>query len=221
VRTADLDFIQSIWPNVEAALHWIEKYGDRDRDGFVEYCRQSDNGLIQQGWKDSHDSVFHADGTIAEAPIALCEVQGYVYAAKRAAAQMARALGHDAKAKTLDVDADLLKSNFAESFWCPELEMFALALDGQKRPCRVRTSNPGHCLYSGIASEHAALIARTLLTQTSSPVGECEQSLVPETPQSRTTMDPSGRTTTLSSLREFQTTASATWRRGSCRLSPM
>jgi len=164
-RTADLGFIQSIWTNVEAALEWIEKFGDRDQDGFVEYCRRTDKGLVQQGWKDSNDSVFHADGTIAEPPIALCEVQGYVYSAKRTAAQLAKVLGKYDTAAALEVQAETLKGRFEESFWCPDLEMYALALDGEKKPCRVRTSNPGHCLYSGIANpDHASRIARALLS---------------------------------------------------------
>ena len=163
-RTADLGFIQLIWPHIESALEWIERYGDRDHDGFVEYSRRSDQGLVQQGWKDSNDSVFHADGSIAEPPIALCEVQGYVYSAKRAAARLAKALGKHDWADRLEVQAGILKTRFEECFWLPELETYALALDGQKRPCRVRTSNAGHCLYCGIASpDHATRIARTLL----------------------------------------------------------
>jgi glycogen debranching enzyme len=164
-RTADLALIQSIWPNIEAGLEWIERYGDRDQDGFVEYCRHSERGLVQQGWKDSNDSVFHANGTIAEPPIALCEVQGYVYSAKRAASQLAKALGKHDRAEALEVQARILKTRFEESFWCPELETYALALDGGKRPCRVRTSNPGHCLYTGIATpDHASRIARAFLS---------------------------------------------------------
>jgi glycogen debranching enzyme len=164
-RTADLGFIQSIWPHIEAGLEWIERFGDRDQDGFVEYCRRTDKGLVQQGWKDSNDSVFHADGTIAEPPIALCEVQGYVYAAKRAAALLAKVLGRHDRAHALEAEAEILKTRFEETFWCPDLEMYALALDGAKKPCRVRTSNPGHCLYSGIASpDHANHIARALLS---------------------------------------------------------
>jgi glycogen debranching enzyme len=164
-RTADLGFIQSLWPHVEAALEWIERFGDRDQDGFVEYCRRTDKGLVQQGWKDSNDSVFHADGSIAEPPIALCEVQAYVYAAKRAAARLAKILGRHDRAESLEAQAGMLRTRFEESFWCPDLEMYALALDGAKKPCRVRTSNPGHCLYSGIASpDHANRIARALLS---------------------------------------------------------
>jgi glycogen debranching enzyme len=163
-RTADLEFIKSLWPNVEAALHWMVEYGDRDHDGFVEYAGRSPKGLIQQGWKDSSDSIFHADGTIAEPPIALCEVQGYAYAAFQAASRLASALGKDDTAATLASDAAKLKNKFEEQFWCPELEMYALALDGKKQPCRVRASNAGHCLYAGIAGlERAGKIVRALL----------------------------------------------------------
>jgi glycogen debranching enzyme len=164
-RTSDLEFIRSLWPHIELALEWIDGYGDRDQDGFVEYSRRSDKGLVQQGWKDSNDSVFHADGSIAEPPIALCEVQGYVYSAKLAAAEMATPLGKPDRAQALQVQAGILKTRFEECFWCPELEMYALALDGRKNPCRVRTSNPGHCLYSGIASpDHAVRVAQALLS---------------------------------------------------------
>jgi glycogen debranching enzyme len=122
-------------------------------------------GLVQQGWKDSHDSVFHADGSDAEGPIALCEVQGYVFAAKNEAAHLARALGQPAQAEALATEAKELARRFEERFWCEELGTYALALDGEKRPCGVRTSNAGHCLFSRIASpERAARVAETLLT---------------------------------------------------------
>jgi glycogen debranching enzyme len=163
-RTADLAFAADIWPNVERALSWIEDYGDRDGDGFVEYARRSRDGLVQQGWKDSNDSVFHADGTLAEGPIALCEVQAYVYAAERAAAAMARALGFGDRAEGLDRSASLLRDRFEAAFWCDELGTYALALDGRKRQCRVLSSNAGHCLFAGIASdEHAVSTARALM----------------------------------------------------------
>ncbi len=163
-RTADRDLIQSLWPNIERALSWIDQYGDKDGDGFVEYSRYSSNGLVQQGWKDSNDSVFHADGSLAEPPIALCEVQGYVYAAKRGAARLAATLGKYDRADALESQARDLKERFANSFWCDDIGMYAIALDGRKRPCRVRTSNPGHCLYSRIASpEHARSITDHLL----------------------------------------------------------
>jgi glycogen debranching enzyme len=163
-RTADLDLIRSLWSNIDLALSWIDNYGDLDGDGFVEYQRRSCRGLIQQGWKDSSDSVFHADGSLAEPPIALCEVQGYVYAAKKCAAVLARALGDPQKAKSLEVEAEKLQRAFEQAFWCEDLSTYALALDSRKHPCRVRTSNAGHCLYTGIASpERAKRVADVLL----------------------------------------------------------
>ncbi|MBI1918709.1 MAG: amylo-alpha-1,6-glucosidase [Planctomycetes bacterium] len=167
-RTGDTAFIQRIWPNVERALSWIDRYGDRDGDGFVEYCRESADGLVHQGWKDSHDSVFHADGTLAEAPIALCEVQGYVYAAKRYAANLAGVLGQKERASQLLAQAETLRQRFEEVFWCEDLSTYALALDGSKRPCRVRTSNAGQCLFTGIVGpERAKRVAQTLLREDS------------------------------------------------------
>lgn len=162
-RTGDQTFIQTIWPNVERALHWIDRYGDIDGDGFVEYARQSERGLVHQGWKDSSDSIFHQDGALAQGPIALCEVQGYVYAAKAAAALLARSLGNEALAETLTGEAKALRRRFEDRFWCDELSTYALALDGAKRLCHVRSSNAGHCLFTGIASEaRARRVAATL-----------------------------------------------------------
>jgi glycogen debranching enzyme len=152
-RTADKEFLRSIWPNILAALEWVDRYGDRDGDGFVEYARQNSNGLVQQGWKDSNDSVFHSDGKLAVGPIALCEVQSYVYAARRGIASVARELGHTALADTLDVQAAELREKFDKAFWSHELSMYVLALDGEKNQCRVRSSNAGHCLFSGIATD--------------------------------------------------------------------
>lgn len=167
-RTGDLPFVRQIWPNIEAALQWTDTFGDPDHDGYIEYKRQSKTGLIQQGWKDSNDSVFHSDGELAEGPIALCEVQGYVYRARRYAAEMARALGNRSRSEQLRCQADSLKSQFEQNFWCEEMGTYALALDGDKRPCRVRASNAGHCLFGGIATpERAAAVARTLLSDDS------------------------------------------------------
>jgi glycogen debranching enzyme len=164
-RTGDRAFIESVWPNVEAALRWIDEYGDRDADDFVEYARQSPQGLVQQGWKDSHDSVFHADGSTARGPIALCEVQGYVFAARRSAATLAAALGREQQSEDLARQAAALRERFEEAFWCDDIGTYALALDGDKKPCRVRTSNAGHCLFTGIASrERARRVAETLLS---------------------------------------------------------
>jgi glycogen debranching enzyme len=162
-RTADLSFIQQIWPNIEAALRWMDDYGDADGDGFVEYARQTPHGLAQQGWKDSQDSVFHQDGSLARGPIALCEVQGYVYAAKRRAAELALMVGHKEFSRELLEQARRLRRRFEQCFWCEELSSYALALDGAKQPCRVVTSNAGQCLYTGIASrERARRVSETL-----------------------------------------------------------
>jgi glycogen debranching enzyme len=163
-RTGDLDTIRELWPHITAALRWIDTYGDPDHDGFVEYSRRSATGLANQGWKDSGDAIFHADGELAEGPIALCEVQGYVYAAKSHAAQLARALGDEPMAAGLDEAADRLRRDFEAAFWCEELSTYAIALDGAKRPCRVITSNAGHALLTGIAApERAARVADTLM----------------------------------------------------------
>ncbi|HEX3694944.1 MAG TPA: amylo-alpha-1,6-glucosidase [Polyangia bacterium] len=163
-RTGDVAFARTLWPHVERALGWMDRYGDRDGDGFIEYAQRGEKGLVQQGWKDSHDSVFHADGTLAEPPIALCEVQGYAYGARLAAAELAAALGKHAEADKLRARAARLRDAFAAAFWCDDLQTFALALDGHKRPCRVRSSNAGQCLWSGIATdEHARAVAATLL----------------------------------------------------------
>jgi glycogen debranching enzyme len=166
-RTGDGDFLHEIWPNVARALRWIEGLGDADRDGFVEYARKSDKGLVQQGWKDSHDSVFHADGTLAEAPIALCEVQGYVYAAWQAAAELSTALGRSEDAAIYTHKAQVLRARFEQRFWSEELGGYVLALDGHKRPCLVRASNAGHALWAGIASRaHARRAADALMGDT-------------------------------------------------------
>jgi len=167
-RTDDVEFLKSIWPNIEAALEWIDRYGDPDGDGFIEYSRHSSKGLTVQGWKDSHDSVFHADGTLADGPVALCEVQGYVFAARRSAAQLASRFGFQKKADRLLQQAEDLRRRFEEVFWCEEISTYALALDGNKRPCKVRTSNPGHCLFTGMVTpERANRVANTLLGQSS------------------------------------------------------
>lgn len=163
--TDDRVMIEQIWPNLERALEWIDRYGDSDGDGFVEYGRRAKAGLLQQGWKDSNDSVFHDDGAVAEPPVALCEVQGYVYAAKRGAARIADALGKHERAVVLRQQAMELQQRFDRAFWCQELGTYALALDGRGRPCRVRASNAGHCLLTGIAlTERVDTIADTLLS---------------------------------------------------------
>ncbi|HYN45868.1 MAG TPA: amylo-alpha-1,6-glucosidase [Allosphingosinicella sp.] len=162
-RSGDLETIRAIWPNVKAALAWIDGPGDMDGDGFVEYRRMTANGLVNQGWKDSFDSIFHADGKTAEGPIALCEVQAYVFAAKRGAAGIARALGEGDYAAALEREAESMRQRFEDLFWCEDLGCYALALDGAKQPCRVLSSNAGHALFAGIAApERAARLARLL-----------------------------------------------------------
>jgi glycogen debranching enzyme len=167
-RTGDLPFIDRLWPHILAALDWMDRDGDLDQDGFIEYARRSDSGLIQQGWKDSWDSVFHADGSLAEPPIALCEIQGYAYAAWSGAGQLAAARGDNTQADRWHQRAIALQARFEEAFWCDDLGMYALALDAGKRPCRVRTSNPGHCPFTGIAAgSHASRVAQALMSERS------------------------------------------------------
>jgi glycogen debranching enzyme len=167
-RTGDMAMIRSIWPNILAALDWISTYGDRDGDGFVEYGRRTAEGLVNQGWKDSYDSVFHADGTLARGPIALVEVQAYVYAAWEAGAAIARRLGHAELAMELDGRARKLRQEFDATFFDAALGTYVLALDGDKRPCRVRASNAGHALFAGIAfPERASSVVETLMANSS------------------------------------------------------
>src|SRR5262249_46045225 len=134
----------------------------------VKYARQSRRGLLNQGWKDSHDAVFHRDGALAEGPVALCEVQAYTYAAKRSAAVLARCLGNGAFAKLLASQAETLRRKFEETFWCEELSTYALALDGNRQLCCVRTSNAGHCLFAGIVNRDRAHRGGTTLTSEAS-----------------------------------------------------
>ena len=165
-RTADRAFLDAIWPNVRAALDWLDRYGDIDGDGFVESARLTSRGLAQQGWKDSWDSISDADGALPPGPIALCEVQAYVYAAKRAGARLADAVGESGYARELAEQAQSLRTHFNEIYWSEDLASFAVALDGEKRRCGVVASNAGHCLFSGIASEeYARQIAERLLRE--------------------------------------------------------
>jgi glycogen debranching enzyme len=164
-RTADVEFARELWPHVERALAWMDDYGDPDADGFLEYRRATPRGIAQQGWKDSIDSVFYADGRLVEGPVALCEIQGYAYAARLGAAEMAEAVGHSERSAPLRGQAEALRLRFEEAFWVEELGTYAIALDGDKQPCAVRTSNAGQVLMSGIASrDRAARVAGTLLS---------------------------------------------------------
>jgi glycogen debranching enzyme len=162
-RTHDLEFTNQLWPHVERALAWIDRFGDSDGDGFVEYHRKAAGGLGNQGWKDADDSVFYPDGRLAEPPVALCEVQGYVYQAKLQAAALARALGHDAQARELQSSAAQLRDRFHRTFWCDAIQTYAIALDGKKQPCCIRSSNAGQCLFTGIAEPGAARLIKDSL----------------------------------------------------------
>src|SRR5215469_1837613 len=163
-RTDDRETIKALWPHIDAALRWIDRDGDPDGDGFVEYVAVPGKGLFNQGWKDSEDAISHADGTLAHGAIALCEVQAYVYGAKRAAAAICRALDMQARAAELEDAAQALRQRFDAAFWCDDLGTYALALDGDKRPCRVVSSNAGHALFAGIAEpSRARRVAATLL----------------------------------------------------------
>ncbi len=167
-RTADTATIERLWPNVVRALAWIDEWGDADGDGFVEYSAKTPSGLRQQGWKDSNDSVSHADGSLAQGPIALCEIQAYTYAAKLGASMLAEVLGYAAEARRLREEAETLRDRFEAAYWCEDLSTYALALDGDKRPCRVVSSNAGHCLFAGIADPaRAERVAATLLNEAS------------------------------------------------------
>ena len=162
--TGDLEFCRKLLPNVERALAWIADYGDRDGDGFLEYQRSSPRGLVNQGWKDSHDSIGHVDGKLAEGPIALAEVQGYVYMAKLRMAEVFEALGNAPRAATLRGEAASLRAAFNQHFWVESEQFFAMALDGDKRQVAAISSNPAHGLYCGIVDqEKAGPMARRLL----------------------------------------------------------
>ncbi len=164
-RTGDLELVRELWESIELAALWMEHYGDVDGDGFLEYVPHR-NGLVNQGWKDSFDSVFHRNGAFPEGPVALCEVQGYAYAAKMETAELAGALGKKEMALRLRAEAEKLRKDFDRSFWDAELGTYVLALDGEKKPCRVVASNAGHALFTTIAlPERAAMVARKLTSE--------------------------------------------------------
>lgn len=164
-RTGDVDFIDEIWPALQAAANWIETSGDQNGDGLVDYARQRDSGLVNQGWKDSQDSIFHADGTIPSAPITLVEVQAYVFAAWRALAMLARWRGDQSDAARWRRMAYRVRAAVEERFWIEELRFYGLALDGAGKLCRVRTSNAAHLLYLGVPSpERGAEVATQLIS---------------------------------------------------------
>ena len=157
--------VEHWWPSVERILAWLDHYGDVDGDLFLEYARRSAGGLSNQGWKDSHDSVMHADGRLAEAPIRLCEVQAYAYRARLRTAELADWIGRTEQAESLRHSALRLRAEFQEKFWDASERFVFLALDGTGNPCRVRSSNMGHCLWGGILSDlEAEAVSKILLS---------------------------------------------------------
>jgi glycogen debranching enzyme len=162
--TGDTETIARLLPNIEKALAWIDQFGDRDGDGWVEYYQESSKGIANQGWKDSADSVVHENGEFANAPIALVEVQGYVYQAKSRLAPVVERLGHRELAERLRREAESLRQLFDDAFWMPHEQFYAIALDGNKDQVRSVTSNPGHLLMSGIVSgDKAQQVAQRLV----------------------------------------------------------
>ncbi|QKC73910.1 MULTISPECIES: amylo-alpha-1,6-glucosidase [Mesorhizobium] len=162
-RTGDTAFIDELWPSLCAAAEWIETASRST--GFLTYQRAAESGLANQGWKDSFDSVFHADGRIPKGPIALVEVQGYVFAAFQGLARLARLRGEAERAEGWEIRADAIRQKVERHFWIEELGYYALALDGDGQPCKVRTSNAGHLLYVGLPEpDRARMVADQLLS---------------------------------------------------------
>ena len=161
--TGDSELVERLWPNAMAALGWMDQYGDLDGDGLIEYERQSRHGLVNQGWKDSGDAIRNRDGTLVDGPIALVEVQGYAFAARKGLARLARLRGDDTLADAQESAAERLRVRFEETFWLDEAGIYAMALDGDKRPVDSVASNAGHALWTGICStERADSTARVL-----------------------------------------------------------
>jgi glycogen debranching enzyme len=156
-RTGDLQFIDELWPNLLAAIAWLDAYGDSDGDGLIDYHRAAETGLANQGWKDSQDSIFHADGSFPEGPIALVEVQGYAFAAYSKMARLAERRGDVDAAERWRARARQLQELVERLFWMEEQQFYGIAIDGEGRLCRVRSSNPGHLLFCGLPSPERAL----------------------------------------------------------------
>jgi glycogen debranching enzyme len=164
--TRDRESALRWWPSILRCLSWMRKNPGVTRNGFLEYAGLSEKGLRNQGWKDSHDSVMHADGTLAEGPIQLCEVQAYAFRALQTLAPIAQLLGQDALALELSSWALDLRSRFLASYWDEKRHLIALALDGQGKPCAVRTSNMGHCLWGKILPpELASVVCDDLMSE--------------------------------------------------------
>ena len=164
-RTGDGALVDEIWENLLAATAWIERRLEHSASGFLDYARGADSGLVNQGWKDSHDSISHADGRLPEGPVAVVEVQGYAYAALTAMSALAAARGQSEKSAAWGARAEALRTAIEQRFWIEPLRFYALAIDGESRPCQVRASNAGHLLFCGVpAPERAAAVAEQLLS---------------------------------------------------------
>lgn len=163
--TGDVDLVKELLPHADRALDWAEEFGDKDHDGFVEYRRATDKGLFNQGWKDSFDGINFAAGQLAEPPIALAEVQGYLYSAFIERAHLARCLGDTAGAERFGGKAAQLRAAFNERFWLPERGWYAVGLDRHKEPIDALASNMAHCLWTGIVDDDkAASVGRALVS---------------------------------------------------------
>jgi glycogen debranching enzyme len=154
--TMDLKSLREFWPQALEALSWIEKWGDQDANGFLSYIKKSPTGLTNQGWKDSNDSIMYDDGKLAEAPISLCEVQAYAYRARLAMSELALLMEDTELSSRLRRDALEFRARFLEKYWDGEKKLISLALDAKQRPCTVRSSNMGHCLWAEILSTEQA-----------------------------------------------------------------
>ncbi len=163
-RTGDDELLAELWPSVEAALDWCEEYGDSDGDGFLEYPTDGHDGLTHRAWKDSGDGIVHPDGSHPTGPLAVAEAQGYYYDALTRAAELSRYRGDNERASTLERKAATLAERFDDTFWVPEESFYAVALDGDNEPIESVTTNPGHCLWSGIVPKDraAAMVDRFL-----------------------------------------------------------
>jgi glycogen debranching enzyme len=165
-RTGDRALVDEIWPNLLEATAWIERRLDRSASGFLDYARGAQSGLVNQGWKDSHDSISHADGRLPRGPVAVVEVQGYAHAALRGMATLAGARNRPEQASAWNGRAERLAGLIEERFWIPDMDFYALAIDGENELCRVRASNAGHLLYCGIpGAERGARVAHQLLSE--------------------------------------------------------
>jgi glycogen debranching enzyme len=164
--TGDLDLVRELRPNLDAALGWMDRSGDRDGDGFLEYACRSEAGLVNQGWKDSTDAIMHPDGTLAAPPIALVEAQAYAYAARRGAARLYRALGYHHCAEGQELRASALRDALDAAFWMPDQNIYCLGLDGRKQQIRSVASNAGHVLWAGaVPTTRSEQMARRLMEE--------------------------------------------------------